>query len=218
MKFTLKSSHIYVINLERRKDRLDNIEKEMKKHSLEYEIFKAADGLFMEVPKDSKKINEINAQYILGCMVSHWGVVEDAWKNRYPFIIVLEDDIILCEDFIERIKIIEGYKLDFDILYIGGHFDDLNISLENTEHKYIKRVNSVSGTYGYIINSSIYEDILNNCNYNYGIDEFYSKKIQTKNNCYAFIPFLVDHQKGYSDIAETTIDYGKTHRFYKKKM
>ena len=193
----------YVINLPRRKDRLANITNEFKKHNLVFNIWKAVDGKDLKINKKSKKLFEYNSASILGCMLSHHTLIKHAKEKGYEYICVFEDDIIFCNDLEERIKYIED--IDFDIFYLGGHFDNYE------DQKYIKpfiyNVHNISGTYGYIMKNTVFDYVINNMTYNFGADEFFSKMVQSKFKSYSFIPFIVDHIHGFSDIALGNINY-----------
>jgi GR25 family glycosyltransferase involved in LPS biosynthesis len=66
----------FIINLEKRTDRLSKVEKEMSYIGWEYELFKGVD----------------ENSYV-GCSKSHLGVIEIAKERGYPMVMVLEDDI-----------------------------------------------------------------------------------------------------------------------------
>jgi len=150
-------------------------------------------------------------------MLSHINLIRHAQAQQFEYILIFEDDIIIADDFWKRMKYIENLKLDFDMFYLGGHFRNED-DIKPTKNKYIYRCNYISGTYAYILKDTIYNFILNRCDYNYGIDEFYEKVVQKRRGVYGFIPFLVDHLGGISDVAQKIVDYPLAHANFKNKI
>ena len=204
---------IFVINLPRRKDRLSKVYSQFVNSGLNVEVWPAVDGKHLSIPEDSTKKYEYNAHGILGCMTSHYNLIKYAKENDLKSIFVLEDDIILSDNFIEYYKMIPG--LDFDMLYFGGHFDVIDKDIIKTNIENIYKCNQVAGTYAYVIKNTVYDYVLKNCNYNWGIDQFYGDVVQKKFNCLIFIPTVVDHIDGFSDIAGREIKYPATHKYFK---
>ena len=72
--------NIYLLNLKRRKDKLEKI---INKLYFNYEIFEGIDGMYN------------NNNYILSCTLSHINILKNAIKNNYKNYLVLEDDILI---------------------------------------------------------------------------------------------------------------------------
>jgi len=196
---TFDSIPKFVINLPSREDRLEDIAKEFEKHGIDFTVWPAVDGKHLKINPNSKKANEYNAKGILGCMKSHYNLIQHAKINRYKYIAVFEDDILLSVDFEERVNYL--LSEDFDVAYLGGQFDRLGRDLIPADRKYIFKVCQVGGTYAYIIRNTVYDYILKNMNYNWGVDQFYADRVQKEFNCIAFYPFGVLHLDGMSDVA-----------------
>ena len=127
-----------LINLERRKDRLDYIHTII--HS-PFEIFAAIDGSKLNNYMDDNKYNTLlqlihNKECIfgeIGCKLSHYGV----WTSITENTLVLEDDIKITENTNVRLK--EVYKQmdelheDWDIIYVGGQWTP-NYGIHSTSH------------------------------------------------------------------------------------
>jgi len=79
-----KINKTYVINLDSRKDRLQSIDKDLKKINLEYERFSACDGKKIEIySKDIDKYFDKNNKLTpgqIGCALSHIKIWEKAIK------------------------------------------------------------------------------------------------------------------------------------------
>lgn len=197
MDFTLIPK--FVINLPRRKDRLESITKEFQRFNLDFTIWPAVDGKRLKINPNSRKKHEYNAKAILGCMKSHYNLIKFAKTNGYEYIAVFEDDIRLAKDFHKRIKYIENE--DFDLFYMGLHFDHLGIDVECTKRTHIFKVNKAGGTYAYIMRNTVFDFVLENMDYNWGSDEFFANMIIPNFNCKTFYPGMVLHMDGFSDIS-----------------
>lgn len=125
----------YFINLERRKDRLDNILNELDycKNLFKYEKINAIDANKIslqnfisrnELSKNPRwNRNEPFKRGHLACMISHL----NCWKkfllnDDYDYLLVLEDDIKINKSYFDKIfpKIMKNIdSLKFDWLYLG---------------------------------------------------------------------------------------------------
>ena len=202
----------YVINLERRKDRLEHIKKEFDKIDLDYKVFVAIDGMKLDLD-----ISDVN-KGIIGAIRSHTGVVKDAIKNNYQIIAVFEDDIIFCDDFDERLKYyLDNVPNDWDILYLGCHFNGCPSPILT---KNIHKITQCYGCFAMIINnkSGLFQKILNvpeNAPYDDSI-----KDILPSINAYVFFPFFVKTLNTVSDISENknSFSYMVVDKFFRNTM
>lgn len=114
----------------------------------------------------------------------------------------------------------------FDMFCLGGHYptekywepfirkvqtptgpvDIEDRAAFHTEWKHIYRVGHMGGTYAYIITRKVYEWVLRNWHYQYGMDQFYSDIVYSRFNVYAMTPFCVGHRDYASDITEGHIN------------
>lgn len=113
---------IYCINLKRHINRWKKVSVMFDKFEVNVERIEAIDG-------NSIKNNIYNlrpAQY--GCLMSHKLAYEDAIKNNYDKILMLEDDIY----FDKNINTYDFSKLpEWDILYLGASQYDWNVRMED---------------------------------------------------------------------------------------
>ena len=187
----------YVINLERRKDRLEKfIEKNSKElKSLNYEVFKAVDGKSLKPTHKLLKLFETSdytyRKGIVGCACSHillW--LELVKSKEFDTLLILEDDSELAPNFMEKLQNVLqqapfiGDKPVWDIIYLGNFVypqyndsrtkltTDNTIKLELYDRDQAIKEN-LGGTFGYLITrkgaENILEQIQNYSVYN-GID------------------------------------------------
>jgi len=216
--FKDQDNSLVCINLKYRRDRA--IEMKRQLGDIPFTFVDACEPKDHPIPELSKKSKEKNGNGIYCCATSHVEVIRRAQKYGCSYLTILEDDAILCDDFLERIKIIEDSEIDFDMCYIGGHFAKEKEDIEKTDIPHLWKAFNIGGTYGYIIKcqSEAADFLIRNWNYDYGIDEFYCDHIQTRFNCYAFLPFLVGHNSGYSDVNGWVVYADYNQYFQKEKL
>jgi GR25 family glycosyltransferase involved in LPS biosynthesis len=222
-KYRLKT---VVLNLKRRTDRLKNfVEKNHTKlQSLQYTVFDAVDGNdIAPLPKILKTFESGDYCYrkgIMGCALSHIKM----WRDFIvcpdnDTLLVLEDDIELCNNFVEKLStaLRRVSKDDLDILFLG-HFLYPQYITENDKADVLPTVKqwslqectkySMGGTIGYVITKrgaiKMLKHIVENGVYN-AID-WVMFKTANINNIYYCYPHLVysecvvDDKKPDSDI------------------
>lgn len=155
----------YVINLERKVERKNNILNEFNKANPElnffnYVFFKAIDGktenllelYSVAVPKwRNRHTGKIMTNGEIGCALSHYliwkEIVDTAEKLNNPEsykVLIMEDDIFFVNDFVDKFKLsISEIDFDFDLLYLGRDACELH-----TEHMVKNHIRTVSYSYG----------------------------------------------------------------------
>lgn len=155
---------IYCINLKKDTYRWSVMSNIFKKLNLNVKQIIAEDSSYNNVKKIFNSLNKNNPMKIknqagaIGCMLSHTTAINHAKKNNFKKILILEDDIIPCKDFLNYFKTIEFPK-EYKLLYLGNNRADL--------FQYSKKYNDnfdnstkVNGTFCYAIDSSIFDEIL----------------------------------------------------------
>lgn len=105
----------------------------------------------------------------IGCLLSHKKIIELAKERKYKKILILEDDIYFCENFIEKFNTNINDFIDknifWDILYLG--LSEARHQKKNTfVYPNIMKIRGGGvGTHAYIIKSKIFDYILDNINY-----------------------------------------------------
>ena len=128
---------IFIINLERSKDRKKFMEEQYKKFRIPYEFFKATDGknisdewiennLSKEFKKEYEKYkNRFIKKGAIGCADSHrrlWKYILNKY-NEDEIFLILEDDSYLIEneDFLNKCeKIFKSSPYDFMLMYYSS--------------------------------------------------------------------------------------------------
>ena len=165
---------IYLINLERRKDRLKLFNKSFNNSDIneKYNLYKAVDGKTINLKDvvDYKTMYEIlniektkkrDYHYQLskgavGCYLSHINIWKKVLNSRNKQVLIFEDDIKIPNNFNELLnKQIKYIPNDYDIILLGYICNDC-IKYKN----YIK-INKFWGMHAYIITKKNIKKIYN---------------------------------------------------------
>ena len=169
-------SKIYYINLDRRPDRDENIKKELSKIDFDgpVERIPAIDGRQLNIPSISEDLitsegkkdamNKNGGLYYvmtpgaIGCALSHHNiatkVIEEMSNDDY--VLILEDDVVLEDNFMDKLKKYLNEMPKFDILLIGYHMKQ-NKQVGPTF--YDKPLKSW-GTFGFVTNKKGSQELL----------------------------------------------------------
>ena len=224
----LSDCYISYLNLDHRTDRKEHMENELSRVGVSAVRTrgKLPNEFYLTDPK--LQIMRNRTPGAIGC---HYGQVEimaEALRqNKHAF--VMEDDLVFCSDFKERIKLIEEFldDKDWSIFWMGGTYHvstgnsptwwhkkghspdlpqcdcELGIDVEATEDKHFVRTYGEFSTHCYIVNvkqiKSVLEFLENNVHLSMGID-WLMILMQPKINAYAFVPGCVKQLDNKSDI------------------
>ncbi len=214
MKFNFDDIPKFCISLKRSKDRRKIVAREFKSVGLKVEFFDGIDKNDIVFPELCTK-----TPGVLGCASSHVALIKYAKESGFSAICIFEDDVIFCDDFWERIEYIEGIPdFRYDIFCLGGHWSkkDMQGVSEPTKWKWIYKSIAMGGTYAYIITKNVYDFVLRNIHYNYGMDEFYANHVYRRFKSYAMTPFLAGSRPCLSEITGNVHEYENVGWFYQQ--
>lgn len=189
---------IIFINLDKRTDRLSQIQSELINYGL---IDKAI--RFPAIHNDGGDI---------GCMMSHIEVLKIAKKNNYKNVLILEDDfefVVSKDRFYYLLDIFkETYGDNYDVLKLSYNM----IKSTDTDNIEIGKIIESQTTSGYIVNNHYYDkliDLFEKCLINlintrqhwlYAVDSCW-KIYQPIDNWYFFKDRIGIQRASYSDIS-----------------
>jgi GR25 family glycosyltransferase involved in LPS biosynthesis len=123
---------VYYINLDKRRDRNEHVMDQLKKAGVpdnkitrytaidgdtyrfsdeELDLFKKAD--FMHTPSSKK---------MMGNQLSHFSIFKDMLKNNFDKVLILQDDVVLRENFIEQLNNVSNtMPSNCEIVNVGMH-------------------------------------------------------------------------------------------------
>ena len=193
---------IIYINLNKRTDRREQIEKELNDFDLSYERFEA-----IEVPEFG----------CLGCGKSHLQVLKLAIERKYEHILMLEDDfrfLVSKEEFEKQLSDFFNLQMDYDVCFISYNLR----RYEPLENNIVNKVLEVQSASGYIIHKKYYDTLIELYEYAmplleqtrahwiYANDQIW-KQLQEKGKWFYFITRIGKQRDGYSDIAGCNVHY-----------
>ena len=179
---------IVYINLEHRKDRREQIEKELINIPKENILLKTSpsephspcvirtqENILLPSPMEERRslleqssrgnIHRIDAVYYpkngpLGCCVSHIKAIELAIKNKWDKVLILEDDFVFINKELTNDLLNRFYelKINWNVLMFSSNL----IKSEKTEFDFLNKVIEGKTTSGYLLNSNYYHILLQN--------------------------------------------------------
>jgi len=196
----------FVVNLERRPDRLEHIQKEMDYMGWDYELFKAVD------------LNNHG-----GCTLSHTEIIKIAKERGYDSVMVIEDDCTFLpysKDLINKIDTESG-DFEFGIINLAptlnrkvnrSEENPLFLDITNLPPK-LEHERGVFATNMIIYHSSIYDDVLElekpeKLGY-YAIDDYIYQFILPIKQSYSPILPIAPQMSSWSDVSQ-----GQYNNFY----
>lgn len=212
---------VYVINLERRVDRMKHMEDILGKYNIKYKRIQAIDGNTLKNP--SANIDRISSdywnKYALGLVKSFNLLLDDAIENKLDRILVFEDDIILHEDFPNIFNIyynqLHAIK-QWDIIQLsGGNHMKLPTyvptasPIDSPIKPKLFRTSETLGTYAMLLNSSCFMEFKKLCMMENRPLDICVAYLQKKLSCYMFYPGIVFPKENYSDIINKNTNYNR---------
>lgn len=208
---------IYCINLSRRDDRWRMVKNEFDSKGISVDRFFGVDGKELDDieididPRRASILGILENKAALGCLLSHINLIKDAKKNGYQRILVFEDDVVLSNDFKDRISEISA--IDWKLVYLGAsQFDWDNIRMANGFYK----ARNTLGSFAYCLDLSIYDELIELLSSKINsVDNYFSRFQIERNDCYVFYPNIAISMVNDSEIREqkNIFEYSKKVRW-----
>lgn len=204
--------NIYVLNLQRDTEKMNKVSERLDSFNINYERFEAVDGRNLDTDYDFSNFVQgkgmIENVYALGCLKSHMSIIKDAKNNNYKRILILEDDVLLAENFhahFQKLRKINDWKL----LYLGA--SQYNWDVEHIEDFYYCK--GTLGTFAYALDESIYDTMLNQP-IDKSIDNILSRvQKELGRKALTFYPYLC-----ISDVSTSNIRDNRNQTLHSKRM
>lgn len=119
---------VYIINLDRSKDRFKAVSLSAEKARLSYRRVSAVDGNDVDMSTcseiDEKRFRRRHGKYLLageaGCYLSHLKALSEVANADEPFAIIVEDDVAFDAEFVKIINMLTHIK-GWDIIKFANH-------------------------------------------------------------------------------------------------
>lgn len=217
------NSYASFVNLDHRTDRLSHMEGQLERIGL-----KAVRTRGLNWKEVNANLNDISVMLArtpgaVGCHFAQMSIVKTAYEMGLNAL-VMEDDIIFCEDFNLRVEYIEKWMEthEWDVFWLGASFHvppfwhpkgpsgmspncsaNLGKDCEVTDDPRIIRTYGAFATFAYVVNyksmPKIFELFDANLKHSIGIDWLYIK-LQPQLKCFSFVPGCVRQMDNRSDI------------------
>ena len=179
------ASELVAICIEERPERIKYVSNHLLSHGLKHTLL-------------LNKMHPTNTK--IGCFQSHIKAIQYAITNNLSSVMIVEDDIIICNNISELAPPSE----DWDILYLGGiltKFDKMDAT-----NKWVK--GTIWCNHAYIVKQHMYAPILEFVSSfpnleeleAKNIDYMYTEYIQPKYNCWLAYDQYIIQKEGYSEI------------------
>jgi len=216
----------YIVNLDRRADRMIKFSKIAENSLYDYNRFSAIDGKLLKSTKQLQQIfegNDYNMRTgMVGCALSHIKMCIELINSNYDMYCILEDDVLFTPNFQQ--KLIHLYNnnegCEWDMIYLGHHLRKQFVN-DTTDSKTAMPVlekwdrvmsltKSKGGTFGYLITKNGARkllDYINTHGMTNGIDTVQQKAANVLNVYYCH-PRLV-YSECYTGVGGVDTDIQK---------
>ncbi len=115
---------IWVLNLQRSPKRRQFMVNQLKSFDLDFQMVEAVDGWSLSA-EELKKYSPEKALRIIGrelactevgCALSHIQIYHQMVKENIDELLILEDDVVITQDFLELIKCRHRFPQDYDLI------------------------------------------------------------------------------------------------------
>jgi GR25 family glycosyltransferase involved in LPS biosynthesis len=202
--------HIIVLNLERSPDRKKLMEEQFIKLNItNYSFFPAFDGKLIintsfvaSIIKGSGMGRKMTNNE-LSIIMSHIGALKFAQIMNYDNVVILEDDVVLCEDWEDRMEwLLKALPESWEYVYLAGHSDFVKLPYYDTPT--IIKAPPMIGAFSYLINQSGISKLIKFCSeFVTTYDDMIMFKIRSeKLNGYYLCPYMTYHRDNISTLWE----------------
>jgi GR25 family glycosyltransferase involved in LPS biosynthesis len=224
---------VVVLNLERESERKNNmIEQFVHAQIKDYYFLPAYDGRYMTNLTLNANIGlgyGMGRQFQkgeLGIIMSQIGALKFAQMMGWEEVIVLEDDVVLCEDWLERLTILKSnLPENWEHVYLSAHSDYVKFKV----HQYPTLIKSPQavGAFSYMVNKTAYSKLIKFAtSFITTFDDMVMHMVsQGKLNSYMYFPFMTYHNANNSTVWSEKPGHiahensmHSSYKFYKNKL
>jgi len=186
---------IYYINLDKRKDRDENVKQQLAKTNLSQyaKRISAVNGSLINMQNIKSNIITEKGRYdimtnhknkmkgisltkgALGCALSHRHIWHDIINNNISEALILEDDITFVDNFTQKLDSIlsDARSYNYDVLFLGYHPATLKYIISHNAT--LLKSKKIYGLFGYIVTNNGAKKLLEAFPISYQIDTEISK-------------------------------------------
>ena len=143
----------------------------------------------------------VHGRYLKNSEISialkHIWIIQESFRKNYESILVLEDDSIIREDFVDKFNLYKSQlPTDWDICFIG---ECCGLHTPSDPNKYVYKVNQSRCAHAYIVSRRCLSKIIDHIgDVNDAIDWYFTTLINKFDlNCFWFEPSIVSQNKNF---------------------
>ncbi len=199
---------VYLINLEKSKDRLDSFKEQSLKHNIKFNRVIPVDSSLFSVNPTSDNGWNNNAKSLKETTKK---IIQEAKKNKFKNILIFEDDAKIDSDkythFLADLRNFLSLVGLFDFIHIF-HSHGVEFSLENIYNFRLTK-DGVFGCVAYIVNESVYDLYIENLDkYEVPIDHITKRIHFYRRKSFLYMNEVIYHEKNnWSTLREKIVDY-----------
>ena len=212
----INNLQVYVINLKKDTERLENISYELNKQNINnFEIIEGVDAkkinkkdLEFSISKNNKFINPLNTNMNdpeVCCSLSHLKAYEKFINSKFDYALILEDDAVFIDKFNENLKklLVKNFIHEKQIIFLSELWEFFKKPIDKSNNYEIVNVTNAVMGHGYLINKKAAIAI---SSFNYPVktlaDNFVIFKLYCGVKLLGLNPFILiqDHKKFTSSI------------------
>jgi len=197
---------VYLINLDKRKDRLERCIDLFKKNNVD-DIVERFPGIIPDLSEDIPFTRDTEKIKVgtHGCLLSHIEIIKEAKRKNLNSVLVLEDDVEFINIDKIDLSIEQLFKKDWSLFYLGTN---LHIPLERADDNLLILKKGFA-THAVAYHKNFYDHCINQ--FNQGIiriiDVWLSEYGQENFPCFCSYPITAIQSNDYSDIHNAFADY-----------
>lgn len=189
---------IYLLNLERRPDRLQHALTQLSLNDIEAEVFSAVDGRLNDMYPNLNRGAS-------GCLQSHLSIIKKSLYEGLESIAIIEDDAFFVEDFeIKFSNFISQVPNDWQFVYLANNKNNARVERISDN---VEKVSNAWSTHAFMINKNAMETtLIISSGGEKPIDVYYGM-MQVHFPAYSAVPSLAGQIASHSDIENFYVDY-----------
>jgi glycosyl transferase family 25 len=208
---------LFVINLASSILRFEQVKQRLSELDLDFERFDAVDGRKVPHPLFDRYDDSLRKRYRRtemsagekGCFASHFLLWEKSVALNEP-IIVMEDDVVIDDSFVESVHLAENIIEDIPYLRLAG------TSLKKSPYQHLGKVGSFeltdhergpTGTLCYVIHPHAAKKLIDGAAHWFlAVDDYMDRYWEHGVDCFSLMPFPVRVGTSHSDIQRNDKD------------
>ena len=148
-------TNTFIIHMDHETQKRTLLEEQLRREQVPYEFVSAVDGQNDDLSQYTFSVlsswsepftRKTVTRGEIGCALSHYRLWERIVRDQLPYTLILEDDAVLCSDFLRKSEVLQSFSYEF--MYLGRkplHTDEIAITPSIVRAKYSY------GTHAYVL-------------------------------------------------------------------